>query len=122
MPFPALTQLRERRQEARLSVSSPQFLWARFLWGRNGERTRTYEIKVLDYSMCGLALLLTGKNRDFCETIETGDKISQMILFAESALTLVDGIVRHKTIMVNGLSEWTWIIGLKTNTSPYLCC
>lgn len=122
MQLPALSQLGDRRQEARFSVPSPPFLWARFLWGRAGERACVYDATVLDYSTHGLALILGEENRDFYERIETGDRISQITLFAESALTLVEGIVRHKTILASGLKEWTRIIGFTTNTSPYLCC
>ncbi len=114
MLIPSFIPLEDQRKEARVSREVPDFLCASFCWTEGPEKSRIYESNILNYSRHGLALLLPNKDRRFFEIIEPGDRIAEITLFAESALTRVDGIVRHKACIESGDDRGFFVIGLET--------
>lgn len=115
MLIPALITLEDRRKEERVPPEGPDFISAIFRWEKGSCRTQTFELDILNYSTRGLALLLNEKDDRLFTSLESGDRISEMMLFAESALTVVSGKVRHKTCIEDGTYRGCFVIGIETD-------
>ena len=113
MLIPALITLEDRRKEERASLDTPDFISAIFRWKKGLCKAQTYELDILNYSMRGLALVLTENDDHLFTSFESGDRISEMMLFAESALTVVNGTVRHKTCIEDGTYRRFFVIGIE---------
>ena len=114
MLIPAIITLEDGRKEARVSPDPPGFISAIFRWGKDPVKSQPYELDVLNCSEHGLALLLTEKDHHSLSSLKPGDRISGMTLFAASALTVVNGTVRHKTFIEDGPYQGCFVIGLET--------
>jgi len=119
MLIPALITLEDRRKEERVSPDTPDFISAIFRWEKGFCKAQTYELDILNYSMRGLALLLIKKDDHLFTSLESGDRISEMMLFAESALTVVNGTVRHKTCIEDGAYRRHFVIGIETDVDLF---
>ena len=114
MLIPAIITLEDGRKEARVSPDPSGFISAIFSWGKGPAKSQSYELDVLNCSKHGLALRLTEKDHHSFSSLKPGDRISGMMLFAASALTLVNGTVRHKTFIEDGPYQGDFVIGLET--------
>ena len=116
MLIPTFITLEDQRREARISFEVPDFLFASFRWAEGLDKARIYESDILTYSGQELALLLPNRDRCFFEIIKPGDRIPKITLFAEFALTMVDGILRHKVCIEIGPDRGLFVIDLETET------
>ena len=113
MLIPALITLADRRKEERVFPETLEFISAIFKWEKGPCKAQTYELDILNYSKRGLALLLTEKDDHLFISLESGERVSEMTLFAESALTVVNGTVRHKTRIEDGIYRGCFVIGME---------
>jgi hypothetical protein len=113
--FPGLVELQEKRIEERVMVSYPEYISALLKVGLSDQNEQLYELNVLNCSDHGLGLLVTEKNFDLLHVINPGDKIPEIILFAESSLTHLDGTVRHKTKIKDGKYTGNYVLGIESN-------
>lgn len=120
MLLPGLVQWEDKRKEARVSPAVPDFFCATFKWSRGSEERRAYRLRILNYSGHGLALILEKKDHLLFETLKPGERLSEITLFSEAALTMVDGVLRHKTMIENGIYQGYGVIGLETDASLFL--
>ena len=118
MLVPTFITLEDQRPEEWAFFEVPDFLCAFFRWTEGLGKARMYESHILNYSRYGLSLLIPNRDRRFFEIIELGDRIAEITLFAESALTMVDGIVRHKVSIESGIDRGFFVVGLETEASP----
>jgi hypothetical protein len=121
MSAPVFMELEEKRKEQRVTLESPEFISAMFKLNKASETTQSYELNIFNYAGNGLGLLLTEKDFDLLERLNPGDKLPEITLYAESALTVLDGIVRHKTKIEDGTYQGSYIIGLESNTKIDFC-
>jgi hypothetical protein len=114
--LPVLVELQEKRIEERIMLSYPEYICALLKVGLGDQKDQLYELNVLNCSSHGLGLLVTEKNFDLLHVINPGDKIPEIILFAESSLTHLDGTVRHKTKIKDGKYTGNYLLGIESNT------
>lgn len=115
MLIPGLITLEDRREEERFSPDTPDFMSAILRWEEGSCGAQTFELDILDYSTRGLALLLNEKDDHLFTRLESGARISGMMLFAESAFTVVNGAVRRKTCIKDGTYRGRFVIEMETD-------
>ena len=98
-------------------VDIPEFFSAVFSLEQNSEGNHSYELNILDYSPHGLGLLLTERDFGLLDRVDPGDRLCGIQIFADSAFTRLDGIVRHKTPINEGKYQGSFILGLESSTT-----
>lgn len=116
MSFPELLELEEKRREERATLEPPEVISAVFDLVKGPGKDQSYELNVINYSDHGLALLVTEKDLNLLQMLNPGDRIPEMVIFAEPGLIHIDGIVRHKTRVEAGRYRDNYILGLESNT------
>jgi hypothetical protein len=76
-------------------------------------RARIYELPVISWSECGLGLLVTAEDDDLVTLLEQGERIPEITLFAESGLLVLEGVVRHKWKVEDGIQQRSHILDLE---------
>lgn len=114
--FPTFVELQEKRAEERITISFPEYIYALVKVDKDNQKDQLYELNILNCSSHGLGLLITEKDFDLLHIINPGDRISEIILFAESALMHLDGTVRHKTRIKDGEYTGNYLLGIESNT------
>lgn len=104
------------RKETRTQVPDIQFLFAIFKLG-DGLGNQDYELPVLNYSRHGLGLLISENEYPLVHMLRPGYEIKEIRLFAESALTIVDGIIRHITRIEEGEHNGHFLLGIESATA-----
>lgn len=120
MVVTALIILEDERRVNRASFESPDFFCATFEWPKGPHGEGLHELSILNHSGHGLALFLPKDKRRLFDVLEPGDRIPEITLFAEYALTMVDGFVTCKKIIEDGPYQGNFVIELETDTSLYL--
>jgi len=77
-------------------------------------RERAYDIDIMDYSQHGLGLVITHKDFDLLQRIHKGDRLTDILLFAKSALIKVNGTVRHITRIKEGKYDGCYLMGIES--------
>ncbi|MFZ7111215.1 MAG: hypothetical protein ACOWYE_05985 [Desulfatiglandales bacterium] len=116
MAFTAFIILEDQRKEDWASFESPQFFCATFKWPKDPHGEGGHELGILDHSAQGLALFLPKEKRRLFEDLEPGDRISEITLFAEHALTVVNGALTSKKIVEDGIYQGNFVIELELDT------
>lgn len=114
--LPRAIKIDEKRKEDRIYPESPEFLSAVFAReGRNHE-LRIYELSVLNYSKHGLGLLVNEGDLPMLKELEPGERISDMILYADELLLRLSAVVRHKSEVTEGPYAGALMIGVESET------
>lgn len=107
----SLELAKERRREKRHLYEIPDFVSVEF---RIMGKDKVYELGVMDCSMHGLGLLITKKDFDLVRLVKPGDRIRDIVLYSESAMIKVDGVVRHLTKMSTGKYRDSYVMGIES--------
>ena len=110
--FPELLVMEEHRIEERKVPAMPSFLSVEFVHEDENRGEKTYSLPVINRSTSGLGLLVTDKDVELVELLESGDRIPDMTFFAESAVIKVDATVAHVTKIEEGIHEGSYVIGI----------
>ena len=113
MSITAFIILEDQRKEDWASFESPQFFCATFEWPKDPHGEDRHELSILDHSAQGLALFLPKEKHRLFEDLEPGDRISEITLFAEHALTVVNGSLSCKKIFEDGIYQGNFVIELE---------
>lgn len=105
----------KRREERILLIKRPKFISAEITLKRGHGANATYNIPVYDSCRHGIGLFINEKNKDFLNIVEVGDKIDQIVFYAENALLKTTGIIRHKTEIKEGRYKGCFIVGIETS-------
>ncbi|RPI78892.1 MAG: hypothetical protein EHM45_04920 [Desulfobacteraceae bacterium] len=106
----------DQRMEIRIQVPDIQFLFAIFKLADSPDN-QDYELPVVNYSPHGLGLLISENEYSLAPRLCSGYEIKGIRLYAESALTLVDGIVRHVTRIEEGEYSGHFLLGIESATA-----
>jgi hypothetical protein len=106
----------DQRKEDRLQVPDIRFLFAVFRLG-HGLGNQDYELRVLDYSRHGLGLLISEREYPLVHILGPGYAIKEIRLFAEAAMALVNGTVRHVTPLDECKPGSHFLLGLELDTT-----
>jgi len=114
LELPDAVSLKQKRREERFVFSTPEFISVEFKLEKKSEKSREFELNVLDCSSHGLGLLVTEKDEELVQTLNSGDHIKNMTFYAEWAMIKVDVTVRHKTRIGKGKHKGRYIIGVES--------
>jgi hypothetical protein len=115
--YPRMLEVEERRKEERLHPDSPDFLSAIFTHTNKNQETRTYDLRVLNYSGHGLGLLVKKEASALLGQLQQGDLIPEILLFGEALMTRLSAVVRHKSEISEGPYAGSFIVGLESEAS-----
>jgi hypothetical protein len=107
----SLELTKERRREKRRIYDIPDFVSVEF---RIMGKDKVYELGVMDCSMHGLGILITKKDFELVRLVKPGDRIRDIVLYSESAMIKVDGVVRHLTKMSAGKYRNSYVMGIES--------
>jgi hypothetical protein len=107
----SLELAKERRREKRRIYDIPDFVSVEF---RIMGKDKVYELGVMDCSMHGLGILITKKDFELVRLVKPGDRIRDIVLYSESAMIKVDGVVRHLTKMSAGKYRNSYVMGIES--------
>jgi len=102
---------KERRREKRQLLEMPDFVSVQFsVIGKD----KVYDLGVMDCSTHGLGVLITKKDFELLRLVKPGDRIRDVVLYSESAMIKVDGLVRHLTKMSTGKHKDSYVMGIES--------
>ncbi len=102
---------KERRREKRQLYDMPDFVSVQFSIMGKG---KVYDLGVMDCSTHGLGVLITTKDFELLRLVKPGDRIRDVVLYSESAMIKVDGVVRHLTKMSTGKHKDSYVMGIES--------
>jgi hypothetical protein len=102
---------KERRREKRQLYDMPDFVSVQFSITGKG---KVYDLGVMDCSTHGLGVLITTKDFELLRLVKPGDRIRDVVLYSESAMIKVDGVVRHLTKMSTGKHKDSYVMGIES--------
>jgi hypothetical protein len=106
---------REKRKGNRVKYEIPDFVYAEFsLKGKDPKKDKSYVLKVMDWSMNGLGMVVTPKDFDLLYQVKVGDTLQNMAFFAEWAMVKVDGRIRHKSVINEGKYKGCFMVGIES--------
>jgi len=111
--FPDLLELQDRRQRDRRGDEIPDFQTVLLQSEKISRQDRTYMLDIFDCSAAGVGILVREKDFDLLEVLEAGDKIQDIMLFADHTLVRVGGTVRHKTQVPQGQEQNVYVVGVE---------
>lgn len=114
LSFPKSVEIKERRKEKRIAYDIPEMVSVEFKIEKGTGRPRSYELNVYDCSKHGLGLLITDKDIELLNILESGDEIKEITLYAKAAIIKVQGTVRHKSKIREGKHEGCYILGIES--------
>ncbi|MBW1997383.1 MAG: hypothetical protein JRJ29_05375 [Deltaproteobacteria bacterium] len=115
LTLPRSIQFRERRSEDRYVFEKPDLLSAEFVVDLSPSRSKSYSLKVHDYSKHGIGLIISENDFELVNLLKTGDHLYPISLYAADAIiTNVSGIVRHITRMEGGPHKGYYILGIQS--------
>jgi hypothetical protein len=100
-----------RRREKRQLYDMPDFVSVQFSIMGKG---KVYDLGVMDCSTHGLGVLITTKDFELLRLVKPGDRIRDVVLYSESAMIKVDGVVRHLTKMSTGKHKDSYVMGIES--------
>lgn len=103
----------ERRREERIIIELLDLLSAEFEIGNGVGIGKLWHLSVRDCSEHGLGLLVSENDYELLQILDPGDKIKDMVLYTEWAMTRVDAIVRHITKIEWGTYIGQYILGVE---------
>lgn len=111
--FPDILELQDRRQRDRRGLEIPDFQSVALQSKQISKEDRTYMLDIFDCSAAGVGILVREKDFDLLEILEAGDRIQDIMLFADHTLVRVDGTVRHKTHVPQGQKQGVYVVGVE---------
>jgi hypothetical protein len=114
LSFPESLEFEEKRKEERVEYKRPEFISAEFRFGSDSENSNLYELNVLDCSKYGLGMIIGEKDFDLLEKIDPGYKLNNITLYATWTRITVNGIVRHKTKLIDGKLKGSYLMGIES--------
>jgi hypothetical protein len=112
--YPRMLEVEEKRKEERLYPDSPDFLSALFTHTDNNQETRTYDLRVLNYSKHGLGLLVKKEASSLLGQLEPGVLIPEILLFGEALMIKLSAVVRHKSEISEGPYAGSYVVGMES--------
>lgn len=111
--FPESIELPERRRRHRSIDVAPEFISVVLTTKEGAREEKNYELAVVDYSLDGVGILVSGKDFDLIEKVHKGDRLQEITLFAPQTMVKVDGIIRHKSRKQGGQGESCYVLGVE---------
>ncbi len=111
--FPESIELPERRRRHRSIDVAPEFISVVLTTKEGSREEKNYELAVVDYSLDGVGILVSGKNYDLIEKVHKGDRLQEIKLFAPQTMVKVDGTIRHKSKKEGGKDENCYVLGVE---------
>lgn len=111
--FPESIELPERRRRHRSIDVAPEFISVVLTTKEGSKEEKNYELAVVDYSLDGVGILVSGKDSDLIEKVHKGDKLQEITLFAPQTMVKVDGTIRHKSKKQGGKDENCYVLGVE---------
>ncbi|PKN28842.1 MAG: hypothetical protein CVU64_11325 [Deltaproteobacteria bacterium HGW-Deltaproteobacteria-21] len=112
--YPELLEVEEKRKEERLYPEFPDFLSAVLTYTDKNRETRTYDLRVLNYSRHGLGLLVEEDAYPLLGELNQGDFIPEITLFGEAVTVRLSAFVRHKSEISEGPFAGSYVVGLES--------
>ncbi|MGD2127197.1 MAG: hypothetical protein PVG99_14025 [Desulfobacteraceae bacterium] len=114
LSFPETMEIKEKRREERFTYGAPDFVSVEFKLKKGSKKEKVYALNVLNCSRHGLGILITEKDFDLIDRLNPGDRLRDIIFYAESSMIKVDGIVRHVTKMSSGAYQGSYVLGIES--------
>ncbi|RJR35862.1 MAG: hypothetical protein C4576_24590 [Desulfobacteraceae bacterium] len=113
--YPPLLEVEEKRKEERFYPDSPDFLSAVLKHtDKRKQETRTYDLPVLNFSRHGVGLLVGKDALSLLDELRQGDFIPEILLFGEVLVIQLSAVVRHKSVITEGLHAGLHMVGLES--------
>lgn len=112
--YPRMLEVEEKRKEERLYPDFPDFLSAVLTHTDKNRKTRTYDLRVLNYSRHGLGLLVEEEAHPLLGELKQGDFIPDITLFGEALIVRLSAFVRHKSEISEGPFAGSYVVGLES--------
>lgn len=106
---------RDKRWEARYTPRVPDFVWVEFSLDDDVPSGKSYRLDVMNYSICGLGLLIGEHDVELLQMLQPGDQIKNICFFASWAIMKVDARVVHITPIGEGKYRGNHLMGLDLN-------
>jgi hypothetical protein len=114
LSFPESLEIEEKRREERFEFKRPEFISAEFRIESDSKSNKFYELNVLDCSKYGLGMIARKKDFGLLQKIDIGDELKDITLYATWTRIIVNGVVRHKTKLLEGKFKGSYIIGIES--------
>jgi hypothetical protein len=114
--YPRTLEVEEKRKEERLYPDSPGFLSAVLTYTDKNRETRTYDLRVLNYSRHGIALLVEEEACPLLEELQQGDFVPEILLFGEALIIKFSAFVRHTSEISEGPYTGSYVVGLESES------
>jgi hypothetical protein len=111
---PEIIEVEEKRREKRVVFEPLDFQLAEIFFRKGTNEEKRYELKVIDCASHGLGMLVPQKHLDLINIIKTGDTLKDIHFYAQNALLVVDGIIRHITRVEEGQFKGCYYIGIES--------
>lgn len=113
MSFPQILELEEKRETERLELEAVYPFSALLRLGRSQEDDQLYELKIINLSQDGLGLLVTERESDLLEKLDTGERIPEILISKD--FRKLGGTIRHKTKIEHGKYQGNYILGIASD-------
>ena len=114
-------QTAEKRNEDRVFYDAEDFVYVEFKSKKVPNKDKVYDLNVRDCSRYGLGMVITQKDFELLQTIEPGDELSNLSFFSTWSVFKIDGVVKHKTRIEEGIYRNNYLMGFQSQEEIKAC-